>query len=48
MQVGTCISCLAVGDLYKALADPTRRAILDELPVIRLERFLGQARASMR
>ena len=23
--------CLVVGDVYKALADPTRRAILDEL-----------------
>jgi len=30
MQVATCLFCL-VGDLYKALADPTRRTILDEL-----------------
>lgn len=30
-QVDTCISSAAVGDVFKALADPTRRAILDEL-----------------
>jgi DNA-binding transcriptional ArsR family regulator len=30
-QVFTCISFWQVGDLFKALADPTRRAILDEL-----------------
>jgi DNA-binding transcriptional ArsR family regulator len=27
----TCLSSIAVGDMFKALADPTRRAILDEL-----------------
>ena len=32
MQAFTCLSCWsAVGDIFKALADPTRRAILDEL-----------------
>src|SRR3954454_7922273 len=31
MQVFTCIYSDRVGDLYKALADPTRRAIMDEL-----------------
>jgi DNA-binding transcriptional ArsR family regulator len=31
MQVITCISFEAVADLFKALADPTRRKILDEL-----------------
>jgi len=32
MQVWTCICCWgAVGDIFRALADPTRRAILDEL-----------------
>ena len=30
-QVATCLSSAAVGDVFKALADPTRRAILDEL-----------------
>jgi DNA-binding transcriptional ArsR family regulator len=30
-QVMTCLSSIAVGDMFKALADPTRRAILDEL-----------------
>lgn len=31
-QVPTCLSCgPSVADLFKALADPTRRAILDEL-----------------
>jgi DNA-binding transcriptional ArsR family regulator len=30
MQVVTCLS-LGVGDLYRAIGDPTRRAILDEL-----------------
>ena len=32
MQVTTCLSC-RVSDLYKALADATRRTILDELVV---------------
>ena len=31
MQVFTCLWCRAVGDIFKALADPTRRKILDEL-----------------
>jgi DNA-binding transcriptional ArsR family regulator len=31
MQVTTCISSAPLSDLYKALADPTRRTILDEL-----------------
>jgi DNA-binding transcriptional ArsR family regulator len=31
MQVTTCLLFFAVGDVYKALADPTRRKILDEL-----------------
>ncbi len=31
MQVTTCISSAEMGDVYKALADPTRRLILDEL-----------------
>jgi DNA-binding transcriptional ArsR family regulator len=31
MQARTCISSGALGDLFKALADPTRRTILDEL-----------------
>ena len=31
MQAVTCITFLAVTDVYKALADPTRRVILDEL-----------------
>ena len=31
MQALTCISSSPVGDIFKALADPTRRAILDEL-----------------
>jgi DNA-binding transcriptional ArsR family regulator len=31
MQVFTCLLFLAVGDVFKALADPTRRKILDEL-----------------
>ena len=30
-QVFTCLWWVGVGDLYRALADPTRRAILDEL-----------------
>ena len=30
-QVVTCLLCGAVGDVFKALADPARRAILDEL-----------------
>ena len=30
-QVSTCITFCCVGDVFKALADPTRRAILDEL-----------------
>ena len=30
-QVTTCITFMSVGDVFKALADPTRRAILDEL-----------------
>lgn len=31
MQAQTCICWLQVGDVFKALADPTRRRILDEL-----------------
>src|SRR5690348_1069558 len=31
MQVITCIFSVALGDVFKALADPTRRVILDEL-----------------
>ena len=31
MQVTTCLSSACLGDVFKALADPTRRAILDEL-----------------
>jgi DNA-binding transcriptional ArsR family regulator len=31
MQVPTCILLCGVGDVFKALADPTRRKILDEL-----------------
>ena len=31
MQVFTCISFSPVGDVFRALADPTRRTILDEL-----------------
>ena len=31
MQVIACLLSTAVGDIFKALADPTRRAILDEL-----------------
>ena len=31
MQVFACLTWLVVGDVFKALADPTRRAILDEL-----------------
>jgi DNA-binding transcriptional ArsR family regulator len=31
MQVSTCLSFRCVSDVFKALADPTRRAILDEL-----------------
>ena len=31
MQVETCIIASAVGDVFKALADPTRRLILDGL-----------------
>ena len=31
MQVTTCLSRPRVGDVFKALADPTRRTILDEL-----------------
>jgi DNA-binding transcriptional ArsR family regulator len=31
MQVNTCLTSSGVGDVFKALADPTRRAILDEL-----------------
>jgi DNA-binding transcriptional ArsR family regulator len=30
-QVSTCITWRSVGDVFKALADPTRRTILDEL-----------------
>lgn len=29
--MATCLSLAPVGDLFKALADPTRRAIMDEL-----------------
>ena len=31
MQAATCITSSPLGDLFKALADPTRRTILDEL-----------------
>jgi DNA-binding transcriptional ArsR family regulator len=31
MQARTCILSRLVGDVFRALADPTRRAILDEL-----------------
>ena len=31
MQVLTCLLSVPVGDVFKALADPTRRVILDEL-----------------
>ena len=31
MQVAACLLSGAVGDVFKALADPTRRTILDEL-----------------
>ena len=31
MQVATCLLWVRLGDVFKALADPTRRAILDEL-----------------
>lgn len=31
MQVATCLSSFYVGDVFKALADHTRRVILDEL-----------------
>jgi DNA-binding transcriptional ArsR family regulator len=31
MQVSTCLLFPAVGDVFRALADPTRRRILDEL-----------------
>lgn len=31
MQVNSCLSSVVVTDVFKALADPTRRAILDEL-----------------
>jgi DNA-binding transcriptional ArsR family regulator len=31
MQATTCISSPALGDVFKALGSPTRRAILDEL-----------------
>src|SRR5579871_3375196 len=30
-QAPTCVTSSPVGDVFKALADPTRRAILDEL-----------------
>ena len=30
-QVGACLSSVPVADVYRAIADPTRRAILDEL-----------------
>jgi DNA-binding transcriptional ArsR family regulator len=30
-QVSTCITFCRVGDVFKALSDPTRRTILDEL-----------------
>ena len=29
--MNTYLSCVGVGDVFKALADPTRRTILDEL-----------------
>jgi DNA-binding transcriptional ArsR family regulator len=31
MQVATCLSFSEMGDVFRALADPTRRHILDEL-----------------
>jgi DNA-binding transcriptional ArsR family regulator len=31
MQVMTCLLWAGLGDVFKALADPTRRTILDEL-----------------
>jgi DNA-binding transcriptional ArsR family regulator len=31
MQACACLRCGGVGDVFRALADPTRRAILDEL-----------------
>ncbi len=31
MQASTCIWWRSIGDVFKALADPTRRTILDEL-----------------
>jgi DNA-binding transcriptional ArsR family regulator len=31
MQASTCLLSRGVGDVFRALADPTRRAILDEL-----------------
>ena len=31
MQATTCLLFLALGDVFKALAEPTRRTILDEL-----------------
>jgi DNA-binding transcriptional ArsR family regulator len=31
MQVATCLLSRFVGDVFRAVADPTRRAILDEL-----------------
>ena len=31
MQVATCLSWADVSDVFKALADPTRRLIMDEL-----------------
>ena len=30
-QAPTCVTCSRVGDVFKALADSTRRVILDEL-----------------
>src|SRR4051794_34702608 len=31
MQATACLCCVSVGDVFKALADPTRRKLLDEL-----------------
>src|SRR3954467_7070368 len=31
MQARACLYCVLVGDVFKALADPTRRKLLDEL-----------------
>jgi DNA-binding transcriptional ArsR family regulator len=31
MQARACLCCVSVGDVFKALADPTRRKLLDEL-----------------